>query len=147
MIPVMQTKRGGPGVPSHERGDCWPACLASILEVPIDEVLIPHSDTPESHWWDESQQALEPHGFEVVVTSWVCWPRGYWIASVPSKNLGCHDDGQPVMHVIVMHSHEVAHDPCLGECYSIGTAVGDLNVESAYVLVPLETRSLRKIAA
>ena len=142
MKPVRQTKRGGPNVPPEERGDCWSACLASILEVPIEAVPIPHSDDPEYHWWDETQRALEPHGYEVVTASWTVYASGYWIAVVPSKNLGYHDDGEPVMHVIVMRGGEVAHDPCLGERYPDGTPIGNLALDSAYVLVPLHVRSL-----
>lgn len=142
MKPVKQTKRGGPNVPPEERGDCWSACLASILEVPIAAVPVPHSDDLEHHWWNATQDALAPHGYEVVQTSWTCWPRSHWIAQVPSKNLGPEDDGTPVMHVIVMHGDEVAHDPCLGERYKVGTPLDDLDVHGAYVLVPLVTRSL-----
>ncbi len=142
MIPVQQTKRGGPNVPPDERGDCWSACLASILEVPIEAVPIPHSDDPGYHWWDETRRALEPHGYEVVMASWTVYPAGYWIAAVPSKNLGRHDDGTAVMHVIVMRGGEVAHDPCLGKRYAAGTAVDALTVDGAYVLVPLHVRSL-----
>lgn len=142
MRPVRQTKRGGPDVPPEERGDCWNACLASLLEVPIEAVPVPHSDDPEHHWWDATQEALEPHGYEVVMASWNVYPSGYWIAVVPSKNLGSYDDGTPVMHVIVMHGGEVAHDPCLGERYPAGTPIDELELNGAYVLVPLQVRSL-----
>lgn len=43
MKPVMQTKRGGSGAPPEERGDCLAACLASLLEVPIEDVPVPHN--------------------------------------------------------------------------------------------------------
>ena len=51
MKPVMQTKRGGEDVPPEERGDCLSAAIASILEVAIKDVPIPHSDHEEYHWW------------------------------------------------------------------------------------------------
>lgn len=142
MKPVRQTKRGGPNVPPEERGDCWNACLASLLEVPIEAVPIPHSDDPEHHWWDETQAALAPHGYRAVCVSIDIYPSGYWVAAVPSKNLGTFDDGRPVPHVIVMHDGEVAHDPALGSTYEAGTDIGDLDLLDAFVLVPLEIRSL-----
>lgn len=143
MKPVMQTKRGGSMVPPEERGDCWSACLASILEVAIEDVPVPHSDDPESHWWDTTQQALAPHGYEAVQANFegFCWPRGYWIAVVPSKNLE-REDGTAEGHVIVMLDSEVAHDPCLGDRYPAGTNVGEIVVRAACLLVPLEIRSL-----
>lgn len=143
MIPVKQTKRGGADVPPEERGDCWSACLASILEVPIEAVPVPHSDDPEHHWWDATQAALAPHGYRVVAASRSVYPSGYWIAAVPSKNLGTHDDGRPVPHVVVMDDGYVAHDPALGRTYAAGTPIEDLpDLLDAFVLVPLHVRSL-----
>jgi hypothetical protein len=135
MIPVKQTKRGGPDVPPEERGDCWPACLASLLEVPLEDVPIPHDDR---HWWDVTQEALAPHGYEAVHMDEKYWPAGYWIAAVPSRNLG-----PGVKHVVVMRGGEVAHDPALGERYEVGTFIDDMKIHAAYVLVPLEPVSLR----
>lgn len=140
--PVMQTKRGGADVAPEERGDCWSACLASILEVPIEAVAIPHSDDPDWHWWDASREALAPHGCYPCYADKRVYPDGYWIAQVPSLNLGTLPNGQPVPHVIVMRTGEVAHDPSLGERYAVGTSVEDLNVTGAFLVVPFETRSI-----
>lgn len=142
MIPVKQTKRGGPDVPPEDRGDCWSACIASILEVPIEAVPVPHSDDPEHHWWDVTQRAVEPHGFEVVKADYVVYPYGYWIAGVPSLNLGRDRHGRPVPHVIVMQGGQVAHDPSLGKTFAAGTPIEEVDVFDAYVLVPLVIRSL-----
>lgn len=142
MKPVKQTKRGGPDVPPEERGDCWSACLASLLEVPIEAVPVPHSDDPQHHWWDVTQDALTPHGYRAVAASRSVYPSGYWIAAVPSKNL-VNDKGRPLPHVIVVHDGEVAHDPCLGSTYKTGTSIEDLpDLLDAFVLVPLQVRSL-----
>lgn len=141
MKPVRQTKRGGSQVPPEDRGDCWSACLASLLEVPIDAVPVPHSDDPEHHWFDETQQALAAHGYYAVCASIEIYPAGYWIAAVPSLNL-TGADGKPELHVVVMQDGCVAHDPALGKRYDVGTPIGDLTVLDAFVLVPLELRSL-----
>lgn len=138
---VMQTKRGGSQVPPEERGDCWAACLASLLEVPIGDVPVPHSDGPEHHWFDETQRALIAHGYRAVCASIHCYPSGYWIAAVPSLNLK-RSDGEPEPHVVVMHDGHVAHDPALGNRYEVGTSVSNLKLLDAFVLVPLELRSL-----
>jgi hypothetical protein len=136
--PVSQTKRGGPDAPPEERGDCWPACLASLLEVAIEECPVPHSDDPEHHWYDATNAMLARHDCEV----W-CFPADaevpadyYWIAGVPSLNLGLKSDGSPVPHVIVMRGDVVAHDPSLGRRYAIGTHRRDIGVIEGHWIVP-----------
>ncbi len=149
MKPVTQTKRGGPDVAPDERGDCFDACLASLLEVGIEDVPCPHT----GDWWDDAQAAVMRHGYRILlaaheedgltvreVAEWfgpVCW-----IAGVPSLNLGTYEDGRPVMHVIVMRGVDIAHDPSLGDRYSLGSAP-DMVVNDALLLVPLEPRSAR----
>lgn len=139
MIAVQQTKRGGPDVSPEERGDCLPACLASVLEVSIEDVPVPHSD--DVHWWDVVQASLERHGYHLVIADKQYWPWGWWIAAVPSLNLR-NEDGTPCNHVVVMHGAELAHDPALTKRYAIGTSIDELEVIEGYVLVPREPRSL-----
>lgn len=141
MIPVMQTKRGGPDVPPEERGDCMDACLASLLEVAIGDVPVPHD---VDDWWETAQEAVARHAHRLVylfedqpvgvVARWL--GDVYWIASVPSLNLGAKPDGTPVMHLIVMRGGEVAHDPSLGASYQ-GRLHGDTPIREGYLLLPL----------
>jgi hypothetical protein len=133
--PVQQTKRGGLNVPLEERGDCLNAAIASVLEVPIERVVIPWSE--DEHWWDSTQRACETLGFRMVVADVQIWPDTYWLAGVPSLNL-FHDDGRPVSHMIVMQGGQVAHDPCLGRRYEVGASIEEIDVTDAYVLVPLD---------
>lgn len=141
MIPVTQTKRGGPDVPADERGDCFDACLASVLEVAIEDVPCPHVD----EWWDTAQESVGRHGHRLVYLSdgpltaaevgeWL--GPVHWIAAVDSLNLGVRD-GKPVQHVIVMRGDEVAHDPSLGDCYPAGPLADDVPVHGVVVLLPL----------
>jgi hypothetical protein len=113
-------------------GDCWPACLASILEVPIEQVPIPK---PGGHWPTLTEAALCPHGHraEKVAHEGL---RGFWVAFVPSLKLGSYASGNPALHAVVMCGDVLAHDPALGRRYAAGTAVSDLDVAAAYVLVP-----------
>jgi hypothetical protein len=138
MIAVTQTKTGGSSASPEERGDCLPACIASLLELDIADVAIPHND--DVHWWDATQAALEPHGFNIVVADAEYWPWGTWIAAVPSLNL-TKPDGSPENHVVVMRGDELIHDPAMNKRYEIGTRLTDLKVLEAYVLVPFEPRS------
>lgn len=118
MIPIMQTKRGGP---------------------------VPHSDDPEWHWWDATQRALAPLGYCAVITRADVWPDCLWIAAVPSLNLR-KPDGTPIPHVVVMRDGEVAHDPGLAKRYAVGTPIEQLEVLDAFVLVPFEVER-RDVAA
>ena len=136
MKPVMQTKRGGEDVPPEERGDCLSAAIASILEVAIEDVPIPHSDHEEYHWWDATQEALAIHGYIAVIADTGFVIGGWWLAGVPSLNLR-KPNGAPLPHMVVMHEGKVAHDPSLGQRYEVGTPVEDLILLDAYVLAPL----------
>lgn len=149
MIPVTQTKRGGPDVPPEERGDCFDACLASLLEVAIEDAPCTH-DTDD--WWANTQETAARHGYRIVYVGPLNQPAAevgrwvgpvYWIAGVPSLNLGTYDDGSPVMHVVVMRGTELVHDPSLGERYPLGEPPAGFLIADAMLLVPLEIRSTR----
>lgn len=118
MKPITQTLRGGPNVEPHLRGDCFRACIASILELGHEDLPNPHD---ADHWFDAWQEALAPYGLRLI--EWEVsaepelWFEGYWIASVPSLNLGTNDDGSPVLHCVVMRGSEFVHDPSMGKRY------------------------------
>jgi len=134
MIPVTQTKAGGADVPPEERGDCMAAAIASILELPIERVQIPHRD--DEHWMDTVQRVLRPLGYAMVMANSDFWPDSYWLAGVTSLN-STYADGVPLLHMIVMKRGQVAHDPSPGRRYPVGTPRNQLAIDGAYVLVPL----------
>jgi hypothetical protein len=53
MKPLTQTIFG------DKVGNCFPACIASLLEVPLESLAI---DPSEEHWLETTQIALKPHG-------------------------------------------------------------------------------------
>lgn len=68
-------------------GDCYPACIASIFEIPLDQAPGQRGSTQEVWDW----LALNFPGVSVVARSWI-EPRdepdrheGYWIATVVSS--------------------------------------------------------------
>ena len=129
MRPVMQTRRGGADVPVDERGNCWAACLASVLEVGLAAVDTPRGD----EWWERSCAAVDALGYELVqVHPWCAPKRAFWIAQVPSLN-PAHDGGMPLGHSVVMEGERLAHDPATG--YAVGTDLRYLLVIDAFVLV------------
>lgn len=127
----MQTKYGGPSAPVEERGDCFDACLASVLEVPIEAVCVPHTDD----WWERAQDAVAHHGHRILylgehtatteeLGEWL--GPVFWIAAIETGG-----GGAPVKHSIVMCGANLAHDP-LGRLYTAPS-----RIYSALVLLPL----------
>jgi hypothetical protein len=135
MKPVMQTKLGMPD------GNCWVACVASILEISIDELgdledayrssLIEWEEGERTEPFQWSRVLAETHalGFTLL---WIMMtdpcvprlaPRGYSIATGPAN--GC---GTP--HSCVALDGEVVHDP---DPHSRGLEV----IESYDILIPV----------
>ena len=105
MIPIDQTKFGKPD------GDCFAACIASILEVPLEELpnLNGYSD---DEWWLKTQQWVEENTcysyIEVSITTLEeaapIFGNSYWIATGKSPR-GDYN------HAVVFLKGEMVHDP------------------------------------
>lgn len=132
MIPVTQTIAGGPDSPPEEQGDCLAACIASILELPIERA--PHHVMHED-WWDRVVSDLDSLGIDIVPMSGHMgyWITGYWIATCPSLNLPPRSDGEAVGHAVVMRGHEVAWCPSAGRKREY---LRPDDMLEAYILVP-----------
>jgi len=96
MIKVDQTKFG------DKEGNCLQACLASVLEISIDDV--PEPD--ERNWLNECNDWLAQFG---LALHWLEYndlfiPRGYSILSGDSPRGSCH-------HSVVAKDGELIHDP------------------------------------
>ena len=135
MKPVGQTRFGRPD------GNCWTACVASILEVPIEEL----GDLEDAYRsslgeWEASEGTAAFQWSRVLAEShtlgftlfWIIMtdpcvprlaPRGYSIATGPAN--GC---GMP--HSCVALDGEIVHDP---DPRGRGLAV----IESYDVLIPV----------
>jgi hypothetical protein len=68
VIPVSQITFVAPGV----RGDCFRACIASILELSIEDV--PHFVAIKHDWWGETQKWLHGRGLS-----------GLWLGLDPER--------------------------------------------------------------
>jgi hypothetical protein len=56
---IEQTRFGGPAAPIEERGNCFAACLASILGCPLEDVDAPFDEEDKATYWlDAFQQRL-----------------------------------------------------------------------------------------
>lgn len=60
MIPVDQTRLHGENV----KGNCFRACIASVLELSIDEVPAFEDMTIPYEWIDRCIEFLESHGYQ-----------------------------------------------------------------------------------
>lgn len=111
MKPQLQTRFGGPNDPPEEQGNCWAACLASIIEVPLEKFPVPKVISwPQ--YWDAVMEFLGALGYGVMrfehlhekqLEMTKQWPWHY-IASGRSPN-GDWD------HCVVYFQGELVHDP------------------------------------
>lgn len=131
MKPVEQTICTVPG------GNCFPACLASILEIGIDEIPNEQGDD----WHSRYEDFLRPMGLGMVSLAAMdgqgnLWkPKGYSILAAVSPRFAPH------LHAVVCYDGEVVFDPSpkreagLGEWkeFSIFTCLdpGEMAVEVA----------------
>ena len=78
----------------HSSGDCFPACIASLFEIPLDQAPGMGGNTQDLHDW----LALNFPGISVVSRDWLepkapYFRPGYWIATVISSRFrepDCH---------------------------------------------------------
>ena len=128
-------------MPPEERGDCVPACIASILGLPIDAIDNTHGEG----WWDRLQAEVGRYGYCIAVLDIKLEPPpGYWIASLPSLNLPPEPDGRQPWHSVVARGYELIHDPCLGRQYDAETWTQAWEADKlaeGWVLAPLDPAS------
>lgn len=132
MRPVTQTILTVPD------GDCFAACVASLLGLPLEEVPNYHGDD----WWERWQGWFGERGvapvFLHVEPGW-SWP-GYWIGN-PRSPLGArHEDRDLVQHAVVMRGRELAHDP--HPRLDFLPACDPSTIDEAIVLAPLDPEGL-----
>ena len=113
MKPVYQTRFGGCDSPADERGNCWAAAVASLLEIPLAESFDIAPIWDDEDWFDQFNTWLKKYGF--VCTGWdVSDPAtiedlpklGYHLIDAESTTL---KNGEH--HVLVGYAGEVVHDP------------------------------------
>jgi len=141
MKKIYQTTFGGVDAPKEERGNCWQACVASILEVPLDEAFDcrPYWDQNDGKWFDDFNAWLKKYGLACIAmdhTEEKPLPStafmGYHLGEFTSRTL---TNGET--HICVIHNGDVVHDPN-PRAKDIGDAKG------IYLFVPLDPAGLTK---
>lgn len=125
MKPTSQTVRGN-------TGNCFAACVASLLEMPIEQMPNHYTDkngNAPTHWLRIWQKFLRPFGLGIV---WLpdqgsnSPPPGYAIA-------GMRMAGDEDTHAVICYDGEIKHDPLPGEGRFCG-------VDHWYVLTVLDPK-------
>lgn len=102
-------------VTSSEIGDCFRACVASVMELPNGDHM---PNKHDSFWFKTWTDWLGQFGLTLghASSKGPIWKyEGFWIASVKSKNYN-------TAHAIVMHdTDKVAFDPSNKKRYRRGT--------------------------
>lgn len=114
MIPVDQTRFYEPDLPVDEqRGNCLQAVVASLLDLPLDEVphfVQDHVDTDGAkHWWNSMVEFVGTHGWGVHPAVPIPdYPGQHLMVSGPSPRGA---DGDGLWHVVIYRDGEMVHDP------------------------------------
>ena len=99
MKKVFQTKFGKPD------GNCFAACLASILELPIEE--IPDYKQPEGRWFRNYRKWIKQYGLDLLIIEDISHED--FIPDVCCIVSGTSPRG--LMHAVVYQGTEMIHDP------------------------------------
>ena len=104
MKPIDQT-----GYIPYVDGNCFSACIASILEIPLEDVPLFHSDEGTNNWGDKFIKWCEDNDIEwtyydVADTGEDWHPEGYSILSGKSPR-------GDWLHSVVALDNDIVHDP------------------------------------
>jgi len=97
MIKYDQLISGG----KDSDGDCFRACIATVLQLPIETLPNWH----DNMWFLKWDNWLHERGLGITVHSFYYGVDGYWIASVKSQNY------KDTTHAVVMNDEKLFHDP------------------------------------
>jgi hypothetical protein len=109
MIPVFQTMT----IANDGQGNCYNACVASILELPLRDVcqVLPTDEPYWTQWHDWlAERGLELNWHRDPSTP----PKGYAIATGYGGRFYPDDHamrGREISHAAVVFNGELAHDP------------------------------------
>lgn len=126
MKPVMQTLFFDPDQ-QHQRGNCQQAIVASLLELPLEDVPhfvqqdVDHDGIGDWHWWTAQWKWLRLQGWSIHAAVITGCPGEYLMVSGPSPR------GKNIFHAVIYRDGELAHDP-----HPDGTGV--LSVSSCHVI-------------
>lgn len=109
MTPVYQRLT----VDKDGTGDCFNACVASILNIPLEDAydIFPEC---EGVWFLNWRKWFRKRGLDLIVCSRLQPPEGYSIVSVETERRypeGHIDAGRPISHACIALDGVIVHDP------------------------------------
>lgn len=133
MLKVDQTRFGGKESPLEEQGNCFQACVATVLQMPLEEAFdcCPYSD---EEWFDEFRDWLEQYGLGCI---WLEMPSDNKPAVTSFPGMHIAQLMTPALYhgeehvVVVTEGWELFHDP-------IPKAKEQGELQGVYIFVPLE---------
>lgn len=123
---------------NSQYGDCFAACIASLLELPLEVIPNDHSPSRMAIF----SMYLGQFGLELTFhnASGPIWSESPWIASVESSN---YEGGS---HAILMQGQEVLFDPSTRVGYKKGTnLLGERVVFGGYIIRVSDFSKLHKL--
>jgi len=123
---------------NSQYGDCFGACIASLLELPIEVIPNDHSEA----WFSIQKMFLEQFGLSMTFHNRQSpiWSDSPWIASVKSKNYA------NTTHAIIMQGSEVLFDPSTKPGYKKGEyLLGNDVVVGGYIMRVSDFSLLHKL--
>lgn len=123
---------------NSQYGDCFAACLASLLELPIEVIPNDHSE----EWFTIQKIFLGQFGLSLTYhnAQSPIWDSSPWIASIMSQNY----DG--VTHAIIMQDGDVLFDPSTKKRHKSGTnLLGEKIVVGGYIMRVSDFSLLHKL--
>lgn len=130
MRPVMQTRGYDPTAPANQqRGNCWTACIASLLDLPIEDVpdFVQIDVDGGRNFFNHTMMFLLARGYELHSVDPAAPGDDYYIQCGLSPRSPAAD-GQEVHHAVIYLHGELAHDPHPDQ-------TGVLTIEQAYRVV------------
>ena len=107
MTPLHQTIIYGGTEPGKVRGNCWQTVIASVLDLPLDEV--PHFvDVDErfhtENWFEYTWNWLNARGYQLERIPRHLYTNEYYFVSGPSPRGNWY-------HVVIYRNGKMVHDP------------------------------------
>jgi hypothetical protein len=131
MIPQPQARYGKPGETDATGGDCFAACLASVLEIPLERVPVFHS----GEWWGRYQDWAEPLNLRLV---WILVARRNAHVLADHKGyqiVGCDSFHGDWLHAVVYRDGRLCFDP---NPTNVGRRAAEYRPRDVVFLVPID---------
>ena len=113
MNKVFQTRFGGHYAPLENQGNCFQACVATVLQMPLEEAYDCTGIQEEEHWFDDFNKWLSQYNLGCIFVEHSAEKpisgsafKGIQIAECMRKTL-YHGE----RHVVVIQDGQLLHDP------------------------------------